>query len=430
MFNTEKIMYAESFLSRYMRRRMRSLLALNPNQVADGWIPPSPPKEGCSFLYLHVPFCEQLCPYCSFNRVKIEGSLAREYFDSLRTEMRMYRSLGYVFESVYVGGGTPTILPDELEATLRLARELWPISKISVETNPNDLTPRVLNGLRELKISRLSVGVQSFDDDVLRAIGRYEKYGSSAIIRDRLSAVAGMFETLNVDMMFNFPMQTEALLRSDVEAVKALNVDQVTFYPLMSPRADTDYPEASGRAHHLRERRFYDLIRRELEESYVPSSVWCFSRTRTDGESQDPYIDEYIVENDYYAGLGSGSFGYVDGTLYSNTFSIPQYIALLKTGNLPIVATKRFSGAEQIRYDFLIKLFGGSLGREYFEGKYRGLALLKLWKELLFFRLLGAVRLSDRELALTRRGHYLWVVLMREFFTGINVFREHCLSLT
>jgi coproporphyrinogen III oxidase-like Fe-S oxidoreductase len=160
--------------------------------------------------------------------------------------------------------------------------------------------------------------------------------------------------------------------------------------------------------------------------AYVPSSAWCFTRTSSNG--RQGFIDEYIIDHDDYAGLGSGSFGYIRGTLYSNTFQIPLYIDLLDSGVLPIVASKRFSRLEQIRYDFLMKLFGGSLSRSYLEGKYRGLAILHVWKELLFFSAAGAIKIKNSGIRLTEKGYYLWVVLMREFFTGVNIFRELCMS--
>ena len=138
-------------------------------------------------------------------------------------------------------------------------------------------------------------------------------------------------------------------------------------------------------------------------------------------------IDEYIVDHDDYAGLGAGSFGYLHGTLYSNTFDIPLYIERLNRGVLPIVARKQFSRLDQIRYYSFMKLFGGSLELRSIKNNYGTLAVLRMWKELLLLLLIGAVKTKKRKLLLTDRGYYLWVVLMREFFTGVNIFREQCM---
>ena len=121
-------------------------------------------------LYVHVPFCERLCPYCSFNRFPYREQRARDYFQALRQEMRMLAAQGYDFESVYVGGGTPTVDIDELCETIDLARDLFHVKEVNSETNPNHLIPEYLDKLHG-RIQRLSVGVQSFDDGLLRQIG-------------------------------------------------------------------------------------------------------------------------------------------------------------------------------------------------------------------------------------------------------------------
>jgi coproporphyrinogen III oxidase-like Fe-S oxidoreductase len=410
-----------------MRARMRNTMRFRSAPSAFGWNPPKQTADRPILLYLHIPFCDQLCPYCSFNRIKFEAAVAKEYFDCLRREIFIYDQLGYRFDSVYIGGGTPTILPGQLESTLRLVKKLWSVNHISTETNPNHLTSENLGLLRELGVNRLSVGVQSFDDRVLQEIGRYEKYGSGTQIQQQLRVARGVFETLNIDLIFNYPMQSEQMLLTDLKTAITIGADQVTFYPLMSPRA-SEY-DGDGLGQRRQERAFYNLIRREMANAYIPSSAWCFTRKEHNSQWRENIIDEYIVDNDQYAGLGSGSFGYIEGTLYSNTFEISQYINFLQKGILPIVAKKEFSRLEQIRYDFLMKLFGGSLDRSYLEGKYRGMAILHVWKELLFFVLAGAIKVKNSEINLTEKGYYLWVVLMREFFTGVNIFREHCLSL-
>ncbi|MDI6615655.1 MAG: radical SAM protein, partial [Syntrophaceae bacterium] len=167
-------------------------------------------------LYLHIPFCESLCPYCSFNRVVLDEPLCRRYHEALRTEIRLYRDAGYTFSGIYVGGGTPTVLIDELERTLGVARECFDIREISVETNPNHLTPHNVDILKESGVNRLSVGVQSFDDGLLKAMGRYEKYGSGEVIAGKIAEMTGRFDTLNADMIFNFPVQTEEILKRDL----------------------------------------------------------------------------------------------------------------------------------------------------------------------------------------------------------------------
>ena len=96
----------------------------------EGTLPelPSCNDEKQRLLYIHIPFCEELCPYCSFHRITFEETLTRKYFKALRREIKIYHEKGYKFKGIYVGGGTPTVLIDELAETLNLAREIFPIN--------------------------------------------------------------------------------------------------------------------------------------------------------------------------------------------------------------------------------------------------------------------------------------------------------------
>ncbi len=105
---------------------------------------------------------------------------------------------------------------------------------MSIETNPNHLDPQSLERYRAAGVTRLSVGVQSFDDGLLAGMDRLEKYGSGELIEARIAAVQGLFPTLNVDMIFNLPGQTLAMLNRDLSILRKLRVDQISFYPLMT----------------------------------------------------------------------------------------------------------------------------------------------------------------------------------------------------
>ena len=198
-----------------------------------GEVTPAAPAAPCQ-LYVHVPFCEVLCPFCSFHRVRFDAAKTGRYFAALRREIQLYHERGFRFSDVYIGGGTPTVDADELIATLELLRSLSPLRAVSIETNPNHLDPVDLQRYRDAGVTRLSVGVQSFDDGLLAGMDRLDKYGSGALIRERLAAVQGVFPTLNVDMIFNLPGQTLAMLETDLDILQSLQSDQVSFYPLMT----------------------------------------------------------------------------------------------------------------------------------------------------------------------------------------------------
>ena len=375
--------------------------------------------SGPVFLYLHVPFCEVLCPYCSFHRVRFEDSRARRYFAALRKEIRRYCDGGYVFSGVYVGGGTPTVVPGELAETLALIRELNPaLAEISVETNPKDLREDVLAMLEAAGVDRLSVGVQTFDDGLLREMVRLEKYGSRAEILAHLDAAKGRFRTLNVDMIWNLPHQTTAMLESDLDTLLQSPANQASFYPLMtSPTAARRMAKTIGRRHKGRLRDDYDRILARLRGDFQPTSAWCFTRG-SEG------IDEYIVDAANYVGLGSGAFSYVDGVLYATTFSLQAYVDRVDRGLTGVTGERRLDERERMRYDLLVRLFGLRMEKDWVRDRYGPRFERTLRPELVALKVAGAIAEDARGWSLTARGMYLWVRMMSAFFESVDEFRE------
>jgi coproporphyrinogen III oxidase-like Fe-S oxidoreductase len=370
-------------------------------------------------LYIHIPFCESLCPFCSFHRVLLNLPKAATYFRALRQELRIIADKGYQPGIVYVGGGTPTILPDELALTLELVRSLFPVRQISVETNPNHLREDVLTVLKAAAVDRLSVGIQTFDDGLLRDMDRYDSYGSGDQNRERLQFAQGWFRTLNADMIFNLPGQREASLLRDLDIlVHQVQVDQASFYPLMTSRRTSKAMRKSMGPYSLHnEKPFYDLIRREMVRDYQLSSVWCYSRNAG-------LADEYIIADTSYIGAGSGAFSYLDGVMYANTFAINRYGRLIHKTGAAITSHLVLRDLQQARYDLVMTLFGLCLQKNEFRQRYGGRFFKLLWKELLTLRLAGTTVNDAGEIRLTTRGEYHWVILMREFFTGVNNFRD------
>ena len=409
-------MIADSLLSTSFRLATQTIFQLKmdrPVQI------PAPIAGHRYMLYAHVPFCESLCPYCSFNRYIFQESTARSYFSSLREEMRQVARKGYQFGSMYIGGGTPTILIDELAKTIDLARELFQIGEVSCETNPNHLTHEVADALGG-RVQRLSVGVQSFDDDLLRKVNRLERFGSGQETLKRIQQIAGRFDSLNVDMIFNFPGQDAAAVRRDVAMVIESGANQTTFYPLMtSPTVTRALEHSVGKVEHAHEEQLYDLIVSELAGSYELATAWTFSK-RGGG-----LIDEYIIDNEEYLGVGSGSFSYIDGAIYVNTFSLEAYRTAIAANRPAATGTHRFNALEQMRYRFMMDLFGLALDKKSFQQRFSLPVELALPLEMAFFASVGAFAENSPEwITLTARGRYLLLVMMREFFSGINRIRD------
>jgi coproporphyrinogen III oxidase-like Fe-S oxidoreductase len=351
--------------------------------------------------------------------VRYNEAKTHRYFEALRREIALYHDAGFRFSDVYVGGGTPTVNADELIATLELVRARSPVHSISIETNPNHLDRTALQRYRDAGVTRLSVGVQSFDDGLLAGMDRLEKYGSGAVMCERIAAAQGIFPTLNVDMIFNLPGQTLAMLDHDLDVLRDLAVDQISFYPLMTaPSARHKMEKTMGRADAaLRHPMFERIVERLLADEYHASSAWCFSRNRG-------MFDEYIIDQNDYVGVGSGAFSYAGGAYYSTTFSLNHYCRRIEGGQSGITQRRPVGLRERMRYDYLVRLFGGELKRDYIERRYGRAFWLLLAPELLAMRAIGATDHTPDAIRLTRRGMYCWMLMMAEFFNSVNAVRE------
>ena len=489
-------MLAERLLSTVVRGCTGQYLKLRP--TSQDRIPGPVPGQRY-MLYMHVPFCERLCPYCSFNRFPFAEDRARPYFANMRKEMLMLKDLGYDFDSVYIGGGTPTILLDELCDTIDLARDTFSIKEVSSETNPNHLIPSYLEKLKG-RVQRLSVGVQSFDDGLLKQMDRYEKYGCGQQIMERIQEASPYFVSMNADMIFNFPAQTEDILIRDIERVIESGCSQTTFYPLMaSPSVERSLARTVGKVDYDREQRFYEIICELLTQSipgvtppdmpagpngerglFQHGSAWTFNRrlasssaasprasedSRTEvrhasetpgicgtGETQDAgradasprdvvvtlvepgapaadepraMIDEYVVDYEEYPAIGSGGITYLGNELFVNTFSVRDYNAAIEGGRMSLMGKTKFSKHQRMRYRFMMQLFGLRLDKRQFKHDFGCSVEAGLPAEMAFMALNGAFATNnDEELTLTAKGRYLMVVMMRQFFIGVNNLRD------
>ncbi len=373
-------------------------------------------KKQVHSLYLHIPFCRQLCPYCSFNRVAYEQNLAKAYFDALKKEIHRYAQKGYAFTHVYLGGGTPTVDMELLLDLLKFARDQFPIEQISLETNPADLNSATVEGLQKAGIQRLSLGVQSFNDSMLKSLGRLSHDGKTAA--QNIEKVRGLFDTVNIDLMYNFPSQTMEHFLEDIRIFISLDIAQVTFYPLMpSPHKKTALERRFSQVDPSRELEFYQRLLLEMPDNYHPSTVWCFSK----GER---IIDEYIIEYDDYAGLGAGSVGFIDGVFLVNAFKPERYIEQINLGREAIVYHTRSSRKDHARYQMLTRLFGMKWNWKEHQKQFGKV----LWPEVAMLKTAGIVTEKEGMLVPTRKGMYYVSIMMKNFFATLNGLREECIS--
>lgn len=427
-------MLSERMLSNVVRLCTNQYLKLAPT---DEKMMPGPDPAKRYMLYMHVPFCERLCPYCSFNRFPFAEDRAKPYFENMRKEMHMLKDLGYDFDSVYVGGGTPTIMIDELCETLDQARDLFSIQEVSSETNPNHLTHAYLEKLKG-RVQRLSVGVQSFDDGLLKQMDRYEKYGCGDEIVERIKEASPYFVSMNADMIFNFPAQTEDILIHDIERVIESGCTQTTFYPLMaSPSVERSLARTVGKVDYAREYTFYkiidDLLTGGDNALFTHGSAWTFNKkdgyvggVSVPGEgASKAMIDEYVVDYEEYPAIGSGGITYLGKNLYVNTFSVKEYNAKIEAGQMSIMGKTTFDKRQRMRYRFMMQLFGLRLDKKQFKTDFGCSVEAGLPAEMAFMTAAGAWETNNAdELTLTPKGRYLMVVMMRQFFIGVNGLRD------
>lgn len=420
-------MLSERLLTSVVKTLAQKELQLSPTSET---MLPAPEPGRAYMLYMHVPFCQVLCPYCSFNRYPFQEHIARPYFESMRKEMAMLASLGYNIESIYVGGGTPTILMDELVKTLDYARELFSIKEVACETNPNHLTKPYLVQLKD-RVQRLSVGVQSFDNELLKQMDRYRKYGSGEEILERIAEARGYIDSLNVDMIFNFPSQTEEILLADLEKIALCGARQVTFSPLYASNGTVKkMNNRFGKLDHNREYRYYQLIDGILADGddalFNRSTLWTFTRKDAPLDDVDPdHIDEYQTNYVDYPGIGSGSITHLGNALYVNTFSISEYNAQIARGEMPLMGKSVMKKRDLMRYHFMLGLYKLRFDKQDFKREFGVSVERGLPVEMAFMRANGAFATDDEyELTLTPKGRYLVVVLYRQFLSGMNNLRE------
>jgi len=317
--------------ARFLRRRMvdrADTLTFTPHH--------EPPATGLGksvALYIHIPFCRHLCPFCPYNKIVHEPVLAARYIQALRSEIRLAgEQFGKLeIESIYFGGGTPTVVLDGLEGVMDELRNCFAVTgPAAIETTPADVTSEMAAGVRRLGFGLVSLGVQSYQDRFLRSIGRsYD--GSTAGRACSILKDAG-FRTLNLDLMFALPGQTTEDLRRDLLEAISHEPGQITCYPLLTfPYTSVGRWITSNRVVVPKSKlrwKMYRVLCETLEEhGYVRASVWSFIRGNTTAFSS--------VTRDRYLGFGAGAASY-DGSRFTfNTFSVSAYNAAVEDGRFP-----------------------------------------------------------------------------------------------
>lgn len=389
---------------------------------------PAPNPGHAYLLYVHIPFCDVLCPYCSFTRFPFREDAARSYFQALHRELAMIRDLGYQPPAAYIGGGTPTILMDELERTIGYMRELFPsIREVSCETNPPHLDRARLERLSAM-VQRLSVGVQSFDNTLLKRMDRYGKYGSAQQIVERIQDTHGMFDTFNVDMIFNFPGQTEEMVLRDIETFRTTGANQITYYPLMTSPGSERLMETCfhGKVDPAREQCLYHAVFDTMTAATATGGAgFHASDVYTFAQDKQAMIDEYVVDYGEYVAAGCGGYSFLGDQIFANDSSLAGYCRRVGEHATSVTARIDMGPANEKRYRMGRELFGLRLDNRAWKRDFGRYIQYDLPMEYGYLAANGAFATNNAdELTLTRKGRYLVLAMMRQVFIGMNTERD------
>lgn len=289
---------------------------------------------GSAHLYLHVPFCRQECPYCPYNKIPYERSLAERYIQGVLKEIQLVRDRVDHLRllSLYVGGGTPLLLGPGLVRIVDSLRETFNLDgPLACEVNPSDLTDEGVEHLQACGMTMVSAGIQSFQDATLNTIGRSYSANVARQALHRLTQAG--FETINADLMFAVPGQTGDQLSDDLKQAVECGASQVTTYPLFT----FPYTNASRHRRHTglrmppfraRRRQYRQIWRYFATAEFMPASVWSFRKTECRGYGS--------VTRKVYVGLGAGAATCIPGHYSFNTFNVPAYLARVDQNRLPV----------------------------------------------------------------------------------------------
>ncbi|MBN1171208.1 MAG: radical SAM protein [Micromonosporaceae bacterium] len=297
-------------------------------------------------LYLHLPFCQTICPFCPYNKVRYEAELAADYLDDLEREASMYLATQAAsFLSLYVGGGTPTLCLDGLE---RLLSRLPITGERAIEVLPKHLTRAMATRLGALGFTYVSLGVQSFSPRVLRRLGRP---GTVRASRAAIETALGAFECVDVDLIFDTAYDDQQTLLDDLDRCFEYRVHQVSTYPLMR-FGYTPF----GKGDHHRDRE-HALLRTATElarsHGYERRSVWTFNRL-----GAPTYTS---ITRPYYLGLGAGAASFAGAVFLVNHFGLDQYRRAIGESRLPVARMARLPGAAAAVYRSFWQAYTGTV---------------------------------------------------------------------
>jgi len=366
-------------------------------------------------LYLHIPFCRQICPYCPYNKELYHPDVAESYTQAVKKEIDIYSELigGRPVTSFYIGGGTPTtMLHRGLDRMLHHVFASFNMQcDIHMESHPNDLTTDNLSTISSLGVEHLSVGVEALQDHHLRALHR--PYTVEQVMATLDRAVNSGFKCVNADFIFALPGQTYDEVEQASDALVEMGVDQIAAYPLFKfPYTKMGQTVKEGNldiSTILRRRKMLGILERIFYGAgFERTSVWAFTR---------PGVPKYCsVTVPLYLGLGAGGGSYLQDVFYLNTFNVREYITVLESGKLPIALSLELTEEMQMAGWLYWRIYETRFKKSDFKRRF-GREFDEVYGQ--YIRLLSAVgflRDDGEEIVLSDNGSY-WLHVVEDLFS-------------
>lgn len=361
--------------------------------------------ESRRVIYLHVPFCNKICTFCPFHRP--DELDRREYHKYLIEEIHKIRAYPYMeapIDAINFGGGTPTSLsPAQMKAVLAELHnsfQVAPEAEISVETSATGLSDEMIGVLKEGGVNRLSVGIQTFDDGARKLLGRR---GSGEFAASRVAAAMNArIRNTNIDLIYNYPSQTDAQLINDLNVISELDVAGISFYSLMLHEKTPLYNrlDESTKAqmqNMTREKELFDMI----FDNLAPHGYKMLELTKLVKDGRDRYdYMEIRHSGGSCIALGHGAGGNIENYFYHNSHAIPDVSDEIRICSRGRVLLPEYRIVDSLIY----AMQKGSVSLTEFSGRL-GIDLISLFGEkLAAFAAEGYLTVDGDTVTLTRDG--------------------------
>ena len=350
-------------------------------------------------LYVHIPYCRQLCAFCPYCKTLYNREACDRYVDTLLKEIELVgsRSEGRkTCTSLYFGGGTPALAADRIGEIIEKLKQYFTITEgVGLELHPDNVTPDILRTLKAAGVTKISIGVQSFQTAFQRQLGR--KPIDIPALAEALRQVP--FETVSMDFIFALPGQTFDDLRADIDQALEAGANHVAIYPFI----DFTFTPSHVRPLGKREKReLLDSITRYcLQKGLHRCSIWTFSASPDAGYSS--------MTRDNFLGFGCSATTLLREQFKINTFSVDAYTERVRSGKLPTSLTIRFTLRQRMIYYLFWSLYSTRLRPADFE-MFFGVPLNKMYgAEFRLAERLGFLtRTSDGMYEMTLKGAFYY----------------------